>query len=409
MIPNIQTTEAFQPLFLKSDPHYYDRYITYYGGRAGRKSWEIARSLIAKSYLKPKQLIVCTREIQNSIGDSVLRLLENQINLLGCAQDFQVQKSTIIHSNGTEFIFKGLNGMTIDSLKSLEGADYCWVEEAHSVSERSWSILIPTIRKPGSQIFITFNPDLETDPVYQRFVINQPPRSYCRKVSYLENPQCSQEAKDEAEYLKRVDYDAYAHIWLGEVRHHTEAQVFRNKYKIESFEVTPEYGDPLNGADWGFSVDPTVSIRCYIKDRKLYIRHESYKVGCEIDDTPAMFDRIPDARQYVIRADSARPELISYMQRSGFRIESVEKWPGCVEDRVDFIRNFEQVIIHTDCTHTAEEFRLYSYKTDKRTGDVLPALIDKHNHCIDAVGYALTPLIRLPERTYMPQTRNNRA
>jgi len=100
--------------------------------------------------------------------------------------------------------------------------------------------------------------------------------------------------------------------------------------------------------------------------------------------------------------------LVSYMQRAGFRIESVEKWPGCVEDRVDFIRNFEEVIIHPECPHTAEEFRLYSYKTDKRTGDVLPVLIDKHNHCIDAIGYALTPLIRIPQVTVMPTTRKAR-
>jgi phage terminase large subunit len=404
----LETIEQFTPLFEPENPAYHCRYKVFYGGRGGRKSWEVARACLLKAMQK-KTLVVCTREFQNSISDSVLRLLANQIELLGLSYFFEVQKTTIIGKNGSEFIFKGLNGLTIDSIKSLEGADICWVEEGHSVSDHSWRVLIPTIRKNNSEIYITFNPDLPTDPVYQRFVINRPDSCYVSKINYLDNPDCPAVLIEEANYLKRVDYDAYAHIWLGEVRHHTEAQVFRNKYKIESFEVTPEYGDPLNGADWGFSVDPTVSIRCYIKDRKLYIRHETYKVGCEIDDTPAMFDRIPDARQYVIRADSARPELISYMQRSGFRIESVEKWPGCVEDRVDFIRNFEQVIIHTDCTHTAEEFRLYSYKTDKRTGDVLPALIDKHNHCIDAVGYALTPLIRLPERTYMPQTRNNRA
>ena len=129
---------------------------------------------------------------------------------------------------------------------------------------------------------------------------------------------------------------------------------------------------------------------------------------CEIDDTPALFDHIDDARLYMIRADSARPEMVNYMQRAGFRIESVEKWPGCVEDRVSFIRNFEEVIIHPDCKHTAEEFRLYSYKVDKRTGDILPVLIDANNHCIDAIGYALTPLIKMPEVVFMPQTRNNR-
>ena len=193
-------------------------------------------------------LILCTREIQNSISDSVLRLLEDQIKLLSIGHYFDIQKTTIKGRNGSQFIFKGLNSETIDSLKSLEGADVCWVEEAHSVSGKSWSILIPTIRKPGSQIFISFNPDLATDPVYQRFVINTPPKTYICKVNYTDNPDCPQEAKDEAEYLKRVNYDDYAHIWLGEVRQHSDAQVFKGKYRIESFDVDESFGYPLIGA-----------------------------------------------------------------------------------------------------------------------------------------------------------------
>jgi len=408
MEPEVETIEQFLPLFDPENQFYNCRYKVYYGGRGGRKSWEIARALILGSLIN-KELIVCAREIQNSISDSVHRLLASQIEMLGLTPFFEVQKTTIIGRNGSEFIFKGLNGLTIDSIKSLEGVDKCWVEEGHSVSEHSWSILIPTIRKSGSQIWVSFNPDLATDPVYQRFIINTPPNTFVCKINYTDNPDCPETLTQEAEYLKRVDYDAYSHIWLGEVRQHTDAQVFKNKYRVASFDVDESFGYPLNGADWGFSTDPTVSIRCYIKDRTLYVRNESYKIGCEIDDTPALFDQIPDSRNYTIRADSARPELVSYMQRAGFRIESVEKWPGCVEDRVDFIRNFEEVIIHPDCPHTAEEFRLYSYKTDKRTGDVLPVMIDKHNHCIDAIGYALTPLIRMPERVIMPTRRNNRA
>jgi len=232
-------------------------------------------------------------------------------------------------------------------------------------------------------------------------VTSTPPKTYIRKVNYLDNPFCPQEAKDEAEYQRRVSYDDYAHIWLGDVRQHSDAQVFKHKYRIESFEVTPEHGAPLQGADWGFSTDPTTVVRGYIKDRTLYIRDEAYKVNCEVDDTPALFDRVQDSRNYLIRADNARPELISYMQRAGFKIQPAAKWPGCVEDRVSFMRNFEQIIIHPDCKHTAEEFRLYSYKTDKRTGDVLPQLEDKNNHCIDAIGYMLTPLIKQPVKNFV--------
>jgi phage terminase large subunit len=390
MIQEISSIEQFVPLFEQADPH---RYQVYYGGRGGRKSWEVARAIIGMA-MTQKTLVVCTREIQNSISDSVLRLLANQIEMLGVSYFFDIQRTTIIGANGSEFIFKGLNGLTVDSIKSLEGADVCWVEEAHSVSERSWQILIPTIRKQGSKILITFNPDLPTDPVYQRFVINKPPSTYVAKVSYLDNPDCPETLINEANYLKEVDYEAYAHIWLGEVRYHTDAQVFKGKYRVESFEVDESFGAPMQGADWGFSVDPTVLIRAYIKDRNLYIRHEAYKVNCEVDDTPALFYHIDNSNAYQIRADNARPELISYMSRAGFKIVSADKWPGCVEDRIGFMRSFESIIVHPDCTHTAEEMRLYSYKTDKRTGDVQPVLVDKHNHCIDAIGYALTPMIR---------------
>jgi phage terminase large subunit len=271
MRPKIKTIQEFAPLF---DPNFKERYLVYYGGRAGRKSWEVAKSLIIKAINTPHILILCTREIQNSIQDSVLRLLTNQIEQLNVSHYFDIQRTTIrCKTSGSEFIFKGLNGMTIDSIKSLEGADICWVEEAHSVSEHSWQVLIPTIRKPGSQIIITFNPYLVSDPVYKRFVVNTPPKSCVKKVNYLKNPDCPQEVIDEAEYLKRVDYESYAHIWLGEVREHSDAQIFKGKYRIESFEVDETFGYPLFGADWGFANDPNTLVKVYIKDHKLHIRN----------------------------------------------------------------------------------------------------------------------------------------
>ncbi len=402
MNAQLTTTEDFVELY-ESNLSY--RYMVYYGGRAGRKSWEIARSLIGFSMKHSNSLILCAREIQNSISDSVLRLLSNQIELLGLNYAFDIQRTTIIGLNGSEFVFKGLNGMTIDSLKSFEGADVCWVEESHSVSERSWSILIPTIRKSGSKIIISFNPDLVTDPVYQRFILNTPPKTLVRKVDYLKNFDCSQETIDEAEYLKRIDYESYAHIWLGEVRAHSDAQIFKGKYIVSSFDVDDSFGDPLFGADWGFSQDPNTLIKVYIKDDRLYIRNELYKIGCEIKDTPAMWDKMPQVRSFMVRADRARPELVNYMKGEHFKIESVSNWKGSVEDGISFIRSFEQVVIHADCKHTAEEFRLYSYKTDKRTGDILPDIIDKNNHCIDGIRYALAPLTKVKPQ-YKPAKWN---
>jgi phage terminase large subunit len=393
MKARIKTIPQFQVLYDKSHPAYHLRYKTYYGGRGGRKSWEFAQALVMRAFLD-KSLILCTREIQNSISDSVLSLLGNTIERLGLSYFFDVQRTTIIGRNGSEFKFKGLNGLTIDSIKSFEGADICWVEEAHSVSQRSWEVLIPTIRKANSQIWISFNPDLASDPVYQRFVENPTENCYVQKVSYLDNPDCPQTLIDEANYLKSVDYDAYSHVYLGNVRQHSDAQIFKNKYRVEHFEVDESFGYPLTGADWGFDPDPTTLVRSYIKDKKLYVRYEAYQVACQIERLPSLFNKIPEAMLWPINADNARPELVNYMQRQLFKINSVEKWPGCVEDRIDFLRNFVEIIIHPECTHTAEEFRLYSRKVDKRTGEVLPDIIDKHNHCIDAIGYSIHKIIR---------------
>jgi len=394
MICQIETIPEFEVLYNSKHPNYFSRYIVFYGGRGGRKSWEYAKKCLMEA-LKSKKLIVCTREHQNSISDSVHRLLSDRIEDLDLQHEFEVQKNTIIaHRTGSEFIFKGLSGLTIDAIKSLEGADLCWVEEAHSVSDKSWSILIPTIRKKGSQILVSYNPDLNTDPAHQRFVINPPPNAFVQKVTYLDNPDCPQTLIDEANYLREVDYEAYAHVYLGEVREYSDAQVFKDKYTIQSFEIDSTFDAPLQGADWGFANDPNTLIRSYIKDNCLYICNEAYKVKCEIEDTPGMFDSINDARNYMIVADNARPEIISFMQRKGFKIKPAQKWKGCEKDAIDFMRSFEKIIVHPDCKHTAEEMRLYCYKIDKRTGNVLPELVDKHNHCIRAIGYSLESFIK---------------
>jgi phage terminase large subunit len=393
MKERIRTTSKFKVLYDKKHPNYFDRYKVFYGGRAGRKSWEYAQAAITRTLEEPL-LVLCTREVQNSIGDSVHALLKNTIERLKVTSEFEIQNNAIYSKNGSVFKFKGLRTETIDGIKSFEGADICWVEEAHSVSEHSWSILIPTIRKKDSQFWIGFNPDMQDDPVYNRFVTNTVPSSYVQKVLYTENPDCPQVIKDEADYLRRVDYEAYAHIYLGEVRSHSDAQVFKHKYRVEHFDIDKSFGPPLQGADWGFSVDPTVLIRGYIKDNNIYIKNEVYKVGCEVDKIPDLFKKIPDSDINVIRGDNARPEIISYLKRHGFNIKAADKWKGSVEDGIDFLRKFENIIIHPDCRHTAEEMRLYSYKVDKRTGDVLPQLEDKHNHCIDAMRYMIEPIIK---------------
>lgn len=369
------------------------RYKIYYGGRGGAKSWSIARALINLAYEKPL-LILCTREFQSSIADSVHRLISNQIHDMGLIDWFDITQKTITSTAGAQFFFKGLRH-SIQEIKSTEGVDICWVEEAQSISQNSWKILIPTIRKDGSEIWISYNPNEESDPTHQRFVINTPPNSVCQKVGWEDNPYFPDTLDAERRYMLEIDPEAYEHVWGGDCIKIGEAVIFRNRIEIQAFGDPPEDTQLYYGADWGFSQDPAVAVRCWIKDECLYISHEAYGIGIELDNLPELFDTIPDIRDWDIKADNSRPETISHMRRRGFKISSASKWSGSIEDGITVMKGFKNIIVHERCQHTAQEFRLYSYKTDRLTDEILPIIIDKHNHCIDSIRYAIGSLVRV--------------
>ncbi len=369
------------------------RYKVAYGGRGSAKSWSVARTLLAMGAVSPLR-ILCAREYQVSIADSVHRLLVDQIDALGLGREYRVTQREIVSRCGTLFIFRGLH-VNPRSIKSIEGIDLCWFEEAETASAESLDVLLPTVRKRGSEIWFTFNPRLEKDPTYKRFVLDPPPDAVLRKVSWRDNPHFPAELAAERDYLARVDPDAYAHVWEGACQIHGDAQVFRGKWAVESFVPHPTWSGPYYGADWGFSQDPTALIKCWVHENTLYIEDEAYALGCDIDKTPELFSRVSGAEREICRADNARPETISYMRAHGFpRMQPCEKWKGCVEDGVAHIRSYERVVIHPRCTHTSEEFRLYSYKVDRLSKNVMSEIEDKHNHCVDALRYALEPLIK---------------
>lgn len=368
------------------------RYKSLWGGRGGAKSWTVATALLIRC-MQSTTRVLCARELQNSIKDSVHRLLADRIEQAGLP--FDVTRDEIRHKNGSLFIFEGIKH-NVTKIKSLEGIDVAWIEEAHGISEDSWQVLIPTIRKPGSEIWLTWNTDQETDPTYERFVASPPPDCWSLKVGWQDNPWISAELLLEKDYLYSIDPEAAAHVWGGMPRKMSDAQVLRGRYIVEPFDPDEtKWSGPYYGVDWGFAVDPTVMIRCWVDGRTLYVEHEAYKVGCDIEDTPALFDTIPGGRKHTARADNARPETISHMNRHGYtRVIAATKWPGSVEDGVEHLRSYEKIVIHPRCVHAAEEARLWSYKTDKLTGDVLPVLVDRHDHVWDAVRYALEPIIQ---------------
>jgi phage terminase large subunit len=370
------------------------RYKVAFGGRGSGKSWGFARALLIQAQQRPLR-ILCARELQLSITESVHRLLSNQIEAMRLSAYFEIQGQVIKGSNGSEFIFTGIKSNP-EKIKSTEAVDICWVEEAETVSERSWEVLIPTIRNPGSEIWVSFNPHEATDPTYKRFVLDPPPGAVVREINWADNKWFPQELKAEKDYLARVDPDTYEHIWNGKCRTNSDAQIFKGKYRIEAFDppAGDEWDGPYFGADWGFSNDPTTLVKCWIRERTLFVEHEAWGIGINYDDIAALFLSIPGADNHVIRADNSQPGHIAHVsEKGGLRIEGADKWPGSVEDGVQYLRSFEAIVVHPRCVHAAEEFRLYSYKQDRLSGDILPIIVDKHNHVLDGLRYSLSPMV----------------
>jgi phage terminase large subunit len=402
----IPTPEWVLPLLKPS------RYKGAYGGRGSGKSHAFAEMVIEAHVMDQKRRTVCVREVQKSLAQSVKRLLELKIEEMGVSDYFIVQEAVIKSKHGDGMIlFQGMQNHTSDSIKSLEGVDCAWVEEAQSLSQRSLDMLRPTIRKPGSELWFTWNPREASDPIDVLLRgSTPPPDAIVLEVNWQNNPWFPQVLRDEMEYDRGRDPDKYAHVWQGQYLQNSEARVFRN-WRIEEFESPPDAVHRM-GADWGFAVDPTVLVRCHIVGRTLYIDHEAYMVGCEIVNTPDLFMQVPEAEKWPIVADSSRPETIAHMRKHGFpKIMAAVKGPKSLEEGIEWLKSFD-IVVHPRCTHTIDELSLYSYKADPLTGKVLPVLEDKSNHIIDALRYACEGVRRAqnvkPVQNFSPLATANR-
>lgn len=367
------------------------RFKVLYGGRGSGKTHQVAEYLIVQSLLN-KEKVLCTREIQRSIKESVHAVLVSKINSLGLDKYFTITENKISNVSGSEFIFAGLR-MNIDSIKSIEGITKCWVEEAQSVSRKSLDILRPTIRAKNSEMIITFNPERDEDPVWQDFIVNPSEYSWVQKVNYNDNPFFPADLEKERAECEKRNPDDYKWIWLGELRKISDAQIFKNIFEVKEFE-TPSSARFYHGADWGYAEDPTTLIRCFIEDGYLYIDKEVYEKHVELDDLPRFFSRIETALRWPVYGDAARPDIIKHLRRRGYNIRKCDKWQGSVEQGISYIRNFYKVYIHPACINTINEFERYSWKQDRNTNEILPVPVDKDNHCVDALRYALTKKIK---------------
>lgn len=394
----------------------------YWGGRGSAKSWAIAEALIRLAAALPLR-ILCTREFQVSIADSSHKLLKDTIARLKLQSWFDITDRSIKSRVGAEFIFKGLHNNE-QGIRSVEGIDICWVEEAQSVTALSWQSLTPTMRKAGSEMWVSFNLIDENDATYKRFVAAPPvdrnstvcvparSNSIVHKLNYYNNPYFPDELREEMENDRDLDYELYEHIWEGMPRRRSNAIVLNGKYRVEEFadDLWKQADTLLFGADFGFATDPSTLSRMFIlpasvrrpgeKGIDLYISHEAYGYHVEFDEYEAFYGKVPDSRDWPIRADAAAPATISAIRRRGFSIAAAEKWQGSVEDGIRYLRSFNQIVIHPRCVKHAAEAFLWRYKVDPKRVDedgqplVLPVLVDAHNHTWDGVRYGLDGYIQ---------------
>ena len=382
---NLKVANVYKPLWKNAKRRNY-----IYGGRGSGKSHDVAEYCLFRAY-QSKIKVLCTRELQNSIADSVYSLLKNKITDMKLDFFFTVYKDRIVGNNGSEFIFKGIHN-NVSEIKSMENISIAWLEESQSLSRESIDVIVPTIRAPGSILIFTFNPYKDNDPIYMEMK-NATEDDLVIKANYSDNPWFPEELRLEMERDKKNDYQKYLWVWEGECLGLSDAQIFRGKYVVENFE-TPKNADFHFGADWGFANDPTTLVRSFIVGNDLYIDMCAGKIGCDLEDTPSLFNKVQGSSIYPIYADSARPETISFMRSKHYNVIAAEKWNGSVEDGIQYLRSFSCIHIHERCKAVAEEFDLYQYKVDRQTGEVLRIPVDKFNHYIDAIRYSLTVPMR---------------
>ncbi len=367
------------------------RHIAIYGGRGSAKSWSVATYLSLISAQERKK-IVCGRQFQNSIRDSSKNLLEKRLLTMGMRDQYHVTDQMIQHKGtGSEFLFVGLE-RNIESIRSLEGADIVWIEEARTIKAKSMEILLPTVRMPGSYFIWTWNPELPDDPVDAYFRRGQhPPRSTVVFVDYTDNPFFySTELPHEMEVLKRGNLERYKHVWLGAYDTKHESKVFPN---ARTGRITVGDDIPARyGMDFGFGNDPSFVTKVYVNGyrKQIYIAEEaSGRVA--MDDLPALVRSVVENDSDLVTADSSQPGTIAFLNKRGLNVEAAKKGPGSVKSGINFLNGYD-IIIDPNCEGMREEARLYSWMVDSRSGKKLNTPVDANNHGWDATRYAVEDL-----------------
>jgi phage terminase large subunit len=375
------------------------RYKVYYGGRGAGKSHSAAKALLilgAKSQIR----VLCAREYQTSIKDSVHKLLCDQIELMNLHGFYEITQSSIRGKNGSEFAFVGLKN-NVANVKSYEGVDYCWVEEAQTVSRHSWNTLIPTIRKEGSEIWITFNPELETDETYQRFVVRPPEQAVVQKINWSDNPWFPEVLALEKDSLKSRDPSAYQTVWEGLCRLTVDGAIFANEMQVAELDgritkVTYDPTKPVHAIfDLGWADSTAIWFLQFVGMETRLIRYheDSQKTISHylalMQTYGYMYDTLwlpHDAQNKTLASNGKSIEEI--VRAAGYKTRIIERTP--VADSINAARTtFRNCWFDRENCHDGLQcLRHYRYEVDPETGQFSRnPLHDQYSHGADAFRY----------------------
>lgn len=400
------------------------RYKVAHGGRGSAKSWSFARSLLVLG-AHHKLRILCAREVQKSIKDSVHKLLSDQIEALGLGSAYTVLDTEIRGRNGTEFLFSGLAQHTVDSIKSFEGVDICWVEEAHTVSKRSWDVLTPTIRKAGSEVWISFNPELDTDEVWVRFVENPPPDAIVCQINWPDNPWFSVELEGERLHSLRTRPEDYDNIWEGKPRSSVLGAIYADE--VQALLQGNRYGlyehDPLHLThtiwDLGWNDAMTISMVQKVANNLIivdYIEESHRTYDWYVKELNARgynwgTDFLPhDGEHRNPQTGKSAKEVLEALGRT---VEITPNLP--VEDGIKIVRQtFPHIFMNAGKTERLLQCcRRYRREINRSTGEPGKPLHDEWSHGADNIRYLAINAERLQSQRALsrpaPRARQARA
>jgi len=375
------------------------RYRIMYGGRGGAKSWGIARALLIKAAQNPLR-ILCARELQKSIKDSVHKLLSDQISAMNLNSFYEITQDAIRGANGSEFIFVGLKN-NVTSVKSIEGVDICWVEEAANVSRNSWNVLIPTIRKESSEIWVSFNPELESDETYMRFILNPPANAIVQKVNWSDNPWFPETLRLEMETLKGRDIEQYYNVWEGLCKQTVDGAIFAKEMQLADLDgrITRVPYDPTKPVhaifDLGWSDQTAIWFLQFVgMETRLirYIEDSQQTISfylAKMQTFGYIYDTLwlpHDAENKTLAANGRSIEEI--VRSSGFKTRIIPRVP--VVDSINAARTiFNNCWFDREHCHDGLQcLRHYRYEVDPDNGSFSRSpLHDQYSHGADAFRY----------------------